>query len=97
MRIPGDTSRSREEPESEYGVICTGLDFLPEQFFPLVSRLSSGPFTTTPAPACYNTTSVAIQLHVSELTTRPKRKHIVLPTWVFESVEEETLMNEDRE
>lgn len=26
---------------------------------------------------------------------RPKRKHIVLPSWVHECVDEETLMNED--
>jgi len=28
---------------------------------------------------------------------RPKHKHIVLPSWVTESVDEETLMNEDGE
>lgn len=28
---------------------------------------------------------------------RPKHKHIVLPSWVKECVEEETLMNEDGE
>ncbi|KAL1413256.1 DNA ligase (ATP) [Vanrija albida] len=28
-------------------------------------------------------------------TSRPKHKHIVLPSWVTESVDEETLMNED--
>jgi hypothetical protein len=28
---------------------------------------------------------------------RPKRKHIVTPSWVTECVEEETLMNEDGE
>ncbi|WVW81787.1 hypothetical protein I302_103784 [Kwoniella bestiolae CBS 10118] len=28
-------------------------------------------------------------------TALPKRKHIVLPSWVFECVDEETLMNED--
>lgn len=26
---------------------------------------------------------------------RPKHKHIVTPSWVTESIEEETLMNED--
>ena len=30
-----------------------------------------------------------------ELISRPKRKHIVLPSWVEECLEEETLMNED--
>ena len=28
---------------------------------------------------------------------RPRRKHIVLPSWVYECVDEETLMNEDGE
>lgn len=28
-------------------------------------------------------------------TSKPKRKHIVLPSWVDECLEEETLMNED--
>jgi DNA ligase-4 len=28
---------------------------------------------------------------------RPKRKHIVLPSWVHECLDEETLMNEDGE
>ena len=31
------------------------------------------------------------------MIVRPKRKHIVLPSWVSECVEEETLMNEDGE
>jgi DNA ligase-4 len=30
-------------------------------------------------------------------TSKPKRKHIVLPSWVDECIEEETLMNEDGE
>lgn len=32
-----------------------------------------------------------------ELTSRPKHKHIVLPSWVHECIDEETLMNEDGE
>jgi hypothetical protein len=31
------------------------------------------------------------------LLCRPKHKHIVLPSWVDECVDEETLMNEDGE
>lgn len=31
------------------------------------------------------------------LISRPKLKHIVLPSWVEESLEEETLMDEDCE
>lgn len=33
--------------------------------------------------------------HVPKLISRPKRKHIVLPSWVEECLEEETLMSED--
>ena len=31
------------------------------------------------------------------LIVRPKHKHIVLPSWVEECIDEETLMNEDGE
>ena len=32
---------------------------------------------------------------LAKLISRPKRKHIVLPSWVEECLDEETLMNED--
>ncbi|ORX34780.1 ATP dependent DNA ligase domain-domain-containing protein [Kockovaella imperatae] len=32
---------------------------------------------------------------ISRRTAKPKRKHIVLPSWVHECLDEETLMNED--
>lgn len=42
------------------------------------------------------TKNCAVSIHWTvDVDLRPKRKHIVLPSWVEECLEEETLMNED--
>jgi hypothetical protein len=40
---------------------------------------------------------VSLSREIDHLHSRPKRKHIVLPSWVDECLGEETLMNEDGE